>query len=349
MGQITSKFTNSSENPFGGVTTTGIPNFKVGRVVTVGKKSINKSSKPRLKGDEKFNSDQHCIRVRIPGEEYDKEILDDDLPNCFPLLPKHLNFIPEEGEEVLVIVPDKNLKKNDRYYIGPFISTETKLGGDYQNSTSSANKIAGISEPGEEISKITSANGLYENPKHVTIDGRENTDIIQRNGEVIIRAGKYVDSNRLLFNNVNPGVFQIKYNQNFNEKELNNFGLGTIDSASETEPKNVTVTNIISDKINFLTHKGDEDYNITHVDEKSEGAAQYISDDEMDKILNNAHPLVFGDILIKYLKLLKEAFLTHRHQINNQPSKVDGTPIKDFINKADDLEKAMLSKNIRIN
>lgn len=348
MGQIGSKFTNNAKNPFDGLLT-GCPEYRLGQVVAIGKKSKNSSTKSRLKSDERFNADRHSIRVRIPGEEFDKDVLKEDLPNCFPLLPKHLNFIPEVGEVVLVLVPDKNKKKGDRYYIGPLISTESKLSGDYQNSTASSNKIGGITEPGEEISKITGANGLYEDTRHVTIDGRQNTDIIQRNAEVIIRAGKYVDSNTLLFNNVNPGVFQIKYNQNFNERVLNKYGVGVTDSTSKIEAKNVTVTNIISDKINFLTHRGDEDYNLTYVNEKSEGAAQYISDDEMDNILNYSHPLVFGDKLIEYLKLLKQAFLTHRHQINQVPAQPEGYPIKEFIDKADELEKQMLSKNIRIN
>lgn len=329
---------------------TKFKSFLLGKVDYVGTipvdNTLDNSSRKR---NERYNSDKHCIKVRVVGAMYDKDKPVSELPNCFPLLPKHLNFIPKKDEVVLVLITEEDDINADRYYVGPFISNETKLNGDYANTTATSNKLDGTLSPLEEIDRVVTAKGVYENPEHVTIDGRENTDIIQRSGEVLIRAGKFVKEDVKLFNSQNPGVFQIKYNQNFNEREINEYGVGVTDSVSKIETKNVTVTNIMSDKINFLTHSGDKEYDITSVVKESNGAAQYISNDEMDNILNYAHPLVFGDKLVEYLKLLKEAFLTHRHQINEVPSQPEGYPIKEFVKKANQLEKEMLSKNIRIN
>lgn len=341
------KFTNSEKNPFN--IGNKFNNIVVGRVIVVGKKDKDNSTPTRAKSDERFNADRHCIRVRIDGSTYDKGIADADLPNCFPLLPKHLNFVPKVDEVVMVFIPNKDEKDGDRYYLGPFVSTETKLEGDYVNSGANSVKLNGISEPPEEIDKIIKAKGVYENPKHVVIEGRNNTDFIQRNGEILIRAGKFVEENTKLFNNQNPGYFQIKYNQIFNEIELNEYGVGAANPENEPKQKNITVTNIVSEKINLITHNSEDNFNLTSNDSSDDGAAEYISDDEMDKILNYAHPLVFGDVLIEYLKLLKQAFLTHRHQINQVPAQPEGYPITDFVKRAGELEKAMLSKNIRIN
>lgn len=347
MGQIGSKFTSNENNPFNSGNL--FNNIVIGRVVAVGKKDKDNSTESRLKSDERFNADTHCIRVRISGSIYDKDKVDADLPNCFPLLPRHLSFIPQVDELVTIIIPNKNETNGDRYYIGPITSSETKLSGDFINSGADSSKMKGIVQPSEEISKVITAKGVYENPKHVVIDGRNNTDIIQRDAEVLVRAGKFLESNPKAFNSQNPGYFQIKYNQIFNEKILNGFGVADKEDSTEPKERKVTVTNIVSDKINLITHNKENTYNITSNEESGDGAAKYISDVTMDNILNNAHPLVFGDVLIEYLILLKNAFLTHRHQINKVPSQPEGYPIVDFVKKSGELEKAMLSKNIRIN
>lgn len=345
---IDNKYSSGKENIFN--LGNKFKSIVIGEVVAVGKITPSTDPKKRKK-DERFNADRHAIRVKIPGLMYDSNSSIEDLPNCFPLLPKHLNFIPELNEQVMVILPEENSKGADRYYIGPFISNETKFSGDYADTTSSANKKYGLTESNEDIDRITPAKGIYENPKHVVIDGRNNTDIIQRDAEILIRAGKFVQNNPKQFNEQNPGYFQIKYNQTFSEQKLNNFGVGDGET-KDIESKNVTVTNIVSNKINLLTYDDKDTYDLTYVDETSNGAAKYINDDEMNNILNYAHPLVFGDILIEYLKLLREALTNHVHQINKPPSKNEGSEdgtMFNFIKRADELEKAMLSKNIRIN
>ena len=73
----------------------------------------------------------------------------------------------------------------------------------------------------------------------------------------------------------------------------------------------------------------------------------------MANILANAHPLPFGDVLIQYLKLLKDAFLSHVHNgSGNKPTDLttgDKLALSIFKSKAEDLENAMLSANIKIN
>lgn len=349
MGAEDNKYSSGRENTFN--FGNKINNIVVGEVVAIDKVPLSDDNAKRKK-DQRFNADKHIIRVKIPGKRYDGGTKFEDLPNCLPLLPKHLNFIPKLKEQVIIIIPNKKeVKGAERYYIGPSISTESKFDGDFVDGTATANRIDGITYPGEDIDLVTPAKGIYENPKHVVIHGRDNTDIIQRDGEILIRAGKFIQKNKKQFNKQNPGYFQIKYNQTFSEQKLNGFGLGDGD-LNNTSEKNVTVTNIVSNKINLLTYDDKNTYDLTYVDETSNGAAQYINDKEMDKILNTAHPLVFGDKLIEYLKLLKEAVINHVHQINSPPSKnedsEDGTMFN-FIKRAAELEKAMLSKNIRIN
>jgi len=74
----------------------------------------------------------------------------------------------------------------------------------------------------------------------------------------------------------------------------------------------------------------------------------------LKKILSEAHQLVFGDILLEYLRLLKDAFYSHVHNGNGNPptdltTSGNKLALALFKKNADDLEKSMLSKNIRIN
>jgi hypothetical protein len=117
--------------------------------------------------------------------------------------------------------------------------------------------------------------------------------------------------------------------------------------------KNVTVTNIVSDKINLLTYNGAPKFDNLTIVNKDTRESEYINNETLQDILDDAHPLVFGDTLVEYLKLLKAAFVGHVHNgCDNPPTdRTDkGTQVlNNFVKKAEQLEKAMLSNNIRIN
>jgi hypothetical protein len=71
-------------------------------------------------------------------------------------------------------------------------------------------------------------------------------------------------------------------------------------------------------------------------------------------MLEEAHQVPFGDILLEYLKLLKDAIFNHVHNGNGNPATDLATSgniqsIGTLRAKAQDLENRMLSKNIRIN
>ena len=326
-------------------------NIYIGEIVFVGKINVtNDEIRARFnsnefdkvkKRNERFNADSHAIKVVIQGATIDGGINNPDilkLPNCYPLLPKHLNLKPKVGELVLIFTKDKNNLFDDRFYIGPIISNESRLDKDL-NITALSNFSDGLVSPSQEISKIPLATGIYEDPQNVTIEGRGSTDIIQRDNEVLIRSGKFIPNDRLKFNSKNPGIIQIKSDFNIDENG---------------KSKKVSVTNIISDKINLLTYNGSPtlsgEIGLTKVNKKT-GVAEYVDDVKLQEILKTTHPLVFGDLLIEYLKLLKNAILNHVHNGNGVIATdiLPSLSIKDIYEKAENLEKAMLSKNIRIN
>ena len=168
------------------------------------------------------------------------------------------------------------------------------------------------------------------------MQGRYNTDLIFRKNEILLRAGKFVESNKTAnnpypfrFNTDTPAYIQIKNNISFSPYVALNPDIGS-------------AINVVASKINLLTHKdGAPRFNLANQESQ-------LSDEEMLTILAQAHPLPFGDILVEYLRLFKTAFLNHVHNGGTPTGTGDGAVAK-FSKEAGDLENRMLSKNIRIN
>lgn len=316
------------------------PSFKtmqLAQVVSVDKITVNQTDPNKKNKDLIYNSDPYIIRCKIVGGEYDNAYnIIDELPNCFPLIPKMLSPIPKVGETVLVFMYGPEDRYSDRFYIGPITSYLNLLDNQSLTAGSTANLSTGFYLPGKDLSQIESVKGVYpdyDTDNTFTIYGRDNTDIVFKSSEVLIRAGKFVEGDSLQFNQVNPAYIQIK--SNFN-----------------SEGKKISVNNIVADKINLISHNGSPNYNLTQRDLINR-TTPYITDEELDKILTTSHPLVFGDILLQYLKALRLAFDNHVHNKFGAAPPTDNITISnavaDFRKLAPILEENMLSKNVTTN
>lgn len=281
------------------------------------------------------------IKVFIPGQPEvggDNGTATEDLPWCFPMVPKFFTSGPKVGEGVLVFIISKQKTHSDRFYLGPIISQPDKLNFDPINSTALTPMTFTLVGPNTDPTRIPELNGVFPRVDDISVQGRYNTDFIFRKNEILLRAGKFVESDKtennpypFKFNTDTPGYIQIKNNINL-----------TINSALSNEVG--SAVNIVGSKINLLTHKdGSPRFNLANQDSQ-------LSDEEILNILEKAHPLPFGDILVQYLKLFRTAFLNHVHNNNGlTPTGLGDGAVKKFSNDAPDLENRMLSKNIRIN
>jgi hypothetical protein len=281
------------------------------------------------------------IKVRVKGSQSvggDDGVSNADLPYATPIVPKFLSTYPKVGEAVWVFVLDRTKQQVDRLFIGPIISQLDKLNRD-SAITSLAGFTFGPVGPKVNVNTIPQLKGIFPDLEDISIQGRYNTDITQKTNEVILRAGKFEN---VPASDRNPFPFQFNTKTQAYIQIKNDISLG-----KEISEKG-TITNIVANKINLITHKnGSPRFNVT-------GQDTLISDDEMFRILEEAHQLPFGDVLIEYLKLLKEALFAHVHNGNGNPA-TDLTAsgnkqaLATFKSRAEDLEKSMLSKNIRIN
>lgn len=144
------------------------------------------------------------IKCRI--QVSDSKIYNDrDLPNCYPLLPKHLNVYPQKGEWVYVLNINKDNNQQIRYFLGPVIDTFKNLTLNPDDNTETNSPIRpDLSQPEK---------GIYPNRKYISIQGRDNSDIVFKEQEVLVRAGKFVNGNPLKFNSLDTAYIQLKYGQ----------------------------------------------------------------------------------------------------------------------------------------
>ena len=266
------------------------------------------------------------IQVRLPKE--DCSIKDDvDLPYCFPLLPKMFYCMPKVNEAVIVIT--YNDSTNLRHYIGPIISQQYAMRFDpfhYQSRVflGTDNVATPLPNPKNDPENEGSCPG----PDDVAVQGRTNTDIILKDNDVRIRCGFKKTpigpaKNTLHFNRTDLSYILMRYRKSKDHK-------GKEYSSS---------VNIVADRINLLSH---DSKNLFTLNDRKD----LISDEEMKKILKEAHPLVYGDELIEFLmKFIQKVFKTHTHPFAQDP------PIFDSSQEAilnTDLN-SMLSQSVRTN
>lgn len=276
------------------------------------------------------NTDAKRIKVRVRG--IDDHLKDEELPYAFPMLPKFLNITPKKGETVFLFVPAMDAPYLDRMYLGPIISQPQMLFKDTYNNGATSGLDSGFVQNRAAPSTLPENKGVYPNNEDIAFQGRDNSDIIFKSKEVLIRAGQFELNTKQgdipKFNSKSPSYIQIKHNVNLSKKN-DGVELGG-------------VVNVVSSKINLLTHKdGSPRFMLNNQD-------SMISPEELDKIISEAHPMVFGDLLVTYLKLLRNAFNNHVHAYHGMtPEDLSGrNDIDDYL--AFDLD-SILSKNIKIN
>ena len=267
------------------------------------------------------------IKVRIDPDDNDCKTIE-QLPYCYPLIPKHFHINPKVGEMVLVILGTIGITKGRRWFIGPMISQPYNLNYDPFNYSArsllnNAKQATPLPDPAlNELNK-----GTLPDREDIALQGRQNADLILKNNEVRLRCGFKKNPNGLpkdclVFNDENLSYIQMKY------KKLKDRKGNEINSC----------VNIVADKINLLSHQSKTPFKLNDRD-------YLITDEELLKIIEQGHPLPYGDDLIHFLKQLVEVIRTHTHPFSMDPPCFT-TPQDNVLNT--DLDQ-MLSESIRIN
>lgn len=297
-------------------------------------------------GDE---ADAWRIKVRLDSDK-NKDV--SQLPWAFPLLPKLLQSVPKKGEGVFVITSNIGKPNSQRYYLGPIISQpqyqemcDYGIGG-----RGPAMSLLSVAKPLTEtaLTAVSRAKevtkGAFPELQDVALLGRGQEDIVLKyrntasgkESEIDLRAGirleptdstvKYMKGN-VVFNNQDPGYIQIKYGENGISGLVSGEGDNNPDKYESISVRTgKSVVNVVSDKINLISHKDSHQFGELIHDKKD-----LIKEGELDQIMSNLHRAVYGDELIKLLKIIVNALITHTHPIGNKPPFIEGTEIKNLV------------------
>lgn len=266
------------------------------------------------------------IKVRLLPEDA-KYMTIDELPYCTPMVPKHFHIVPKVGECVMVILANPNSTESERLYFGPLISQPYALGYDsciHSKSILRGGSVA-MTLPNPENNPENT--GTYPEQFDVALRGRENTDLFLKANEIRMLCGHKKNPfgalpDTLLFNREDLAYIQMKY-------------LKRRDHNDQEYRSNI---NIVADRINLLSHDSKNKFKLND--------PKYLIDDEdMKKIYEQAHPLVYGDELVDFLKRLIEVIRTHTHPFPMKPPSFT-TPQNDVLGENLD---AMLSQSVRTN
>ena len=159
------------------------------------------------------------IKVKITG--IDDTETEDSLIKCVPLLPKYLSILPKPGESVFVFQYENNSSsptasfKTKRFWIGPLITQPTNLDG--ENYTDS---LSILPDGYVKLKDPKIEDGVYGNDEDITLQGRYNTDIIQKDRQIWLRAGKFIEGDNRKFNSRDIGYIQLKFGGEKLKKEI---------------------------------------------------------------------------------------------------------------------------------
>jgi len=205
------------------------------------------------------------IQVRIP--ELDNKTANNELPWCYPLMPKFFHVYPQVGEMVRVFLEDNKFPERSRFWLGSVISQPQKIGFD-SKFTALATTNLGLTRPQKAPSTFPDADGVYPTKDDIAIVGKVNTDIILRLNEVHLRAGKHENGNVLKLNTENPATIDMVFEP--------------IHDATDEYYSN---TIIQSDKIAIITHEGNPRFK----------AARLTPVDRV-RIFEEGHPIARADV-----------------------------------------------------
>ena len=271
--------------------------------------------------------EQAGLRIKVKLDPEDNYLKEEDIPWCYPLLPKHFHINPKIGELVLVITSILEVSNSHRWFIGPIVAQQYGLQNENYLNAQALLENGTVTKPFPNPKLNSDNDGTCPDREDIAIQGRNNADLILKENEVRLRCGFKKnrwsrDVNSLNFNKDDLAYIQMKYKtlQDHNKRYFS------------------STINVVADRINLLSHDSRTPFAL-------KDPYSLITDKELLRILEKAHPLPYGDKLINFLKQLIEVIRTHTHPYPMDPPSF--TTPQDEVLKTN-LDE-MLSTSIRIN
>lgn len=270
-------------------------------------------------------TDGDRIKVKLSPEDDRKS--DDEIPYAFPLLPKLIHIKPKIGEYVLVFLTEINNGYSNRYYIGPIISQPQFMEQDDVLTNVTSLYPGSYKEPDVAPSTNADSHGALAENKDIALYGRKKNDIILTDDDIRLRCGNRLKDDsvkgNIVFNRSDPAYILLRHNDS---------------KQGEKDDEYRSTVNIVGDKINLIGNQSKEPF-------RTNDKKDLITNDEIQKIIDKAHQLPYGDILVEFLTLFVDAFAKHVHPYPGLPP----CQTSEYLETTTYDLKKMLSDSVRIN
>lgn len=293
--------------------------------------NINIKIAPVISVDDEYDSGR--IKVQLFPDDQNKTF--DQIPFVYPLLPKMINVMPKVNEAVVILLSESGESNSIRYYIGPIISQVPKLQQDLWRTGALSTMDDINNTPNIRHTNEADAIGAFADKEDIAIYGRKGCDIILKENDIRIRSGARVDANNTIgkaFNVTNPAYIKLKYSETPT--------IATIAKTNKETTYQSTAT-MVADHINLISTNSDVHFNVTDKNEM-------ITDEELKNIIEKAHVLPYGDVLVDFLNYFLLMFKYHTHAFPGLPTILPASN-RTFFSEATKMLNNMLSKNVRIN
>jgi hypothetical protein len=254
----------------------------------------------------------------------DRDTPDEKLPFCVPMLPEHFHVRPLVGEMVFIFLENPSDNTAPRYWMGPITSSKLKLKfQDFKESIKIFDyTVFNVNPNIKDKPKVAT---VFPEQSDVAVQGRGDADLILRQREAYIVAGKF-KSNTLDVNTETPSYLQLKQFDNVTDGPLKAYSQANLQS---------TNVNIFSPLGKF----------------RNKDLAKFEKNEELKSLgefANSLHPAVFGDELVKVLNLIIIVLLNHIHTPQNPMLSIpESKELQEYT--VDGSLQNILSKFIRIN
>src|SRR5690242_20329995 len=128
------------------------------------------------------------IKVAIP--DFDNKTPIENLPYALPAVPMFVWMMPQVGEVVRIFIEDTRYPQRGRHWMGSIISQPQKIAYDGYFTALSTTNVS-ITSPSANVNSYPDAAGVFPDNKDIGLIGRDNTDLLLKEKQVLIRAGKH--------------------------------------------------------------------------------------------------------------------------------------------------------------
>jgi len=139
--------------------------------------------------------------IKAPIWNQEKDIWTSRDPFVFqPLIPYFMYQVPKKGEFILIVYLNKDFTGQNQYYVQSNFSSPTATFGEYIEGGNTFTSIGNQYVPPRPLKNLdgtytdSAHKGVFPEPGDNALLGRGSSDVIIKENEVLVRAGKYINT-----------------------------------------------------------------------------------------------------------------------------------------------------------